>query len=217
MKRAVPLPTMILALAAASPASAATEENQAWMTEQMLFRIDADNVVALDSSQRARGDSRSGGEQFLARMTIDHRVAPIVQVGGGLAYLKSEIDQEMRLFEQVTLTRGIWMSRTRLEQRFFDTADEASWRLRQRVQAALPIDHAKRWTVIVAAEAFFHLNRARPSDKTGLASMRHQIGIRHPLAKAVDAQLLYMRQQNFRDGRPDVVSHIPWLTLSWRL
>ena len=47
--------------------------------------------------------------------------------------------------------------------------------------------------------------------------MRNQIGLRHPIAKALDAQLLYMRQQNFRDGRLDIISHIPWLTLSWRL
>ena len=55
--------------------------------------------------------------------------------------------------------------------------------------------------------------RSRPYRPT----MRHQIGLRHPIAKDVDAQILYMRQQNFRDGRPDVVSYVPWLTLSWRI
>ncbi|HUD93401.1 MAG TPA: DUF2490 domain-containing protein [Sphingobium sp.] len=201
----------------APPTWAATEESQAWMTEHVTIRAGQDNIVSIDSSQRARSDGKSGGEQFLARIGIDHRLTPAVQLGGGVAYLKSEIDQEMRLYQQLTLAKGIWLSRTRIEQRFFDNADEASWRLRQRVQASLPIDRAKRWTLVAAGELFFHLNRARPSDKTGLAVMRHQIGVRHPIARAVDAQLLYMRQQNFRDGRPDVVSHIPWLTLSWRL
>lgn len=217
MKRAARLLTLVLAAASASTASAATEESQAWITEQAAIRIDPDTVMTLDSSQRARADAGSGGEQFLARIAIDHRIAPAMQVGGGFAYLKSEVDQELRLFQQLTLTKGIWTSRTRMEQRFFDNADEASWRLRQRVQAAVPVDRAKRWTVIAAAEIFFHLNRARASDRTGLATMRHQIGVRHPIARAIDAQLLYMRQQNFRDGRPDAVSHIPWLTLSWRL
>lgn len=217
MMRAARLSTIALALGSATPGWAANQESQAWMTEQLLLHAGKDNLVSIDTSQRARSDNQSGGEQFLARLVIDHKITPALQIGGGIAYLKSEVDQEMRLFQQMTLTRGIWMSRTRIEQRFFDNADEASWRLRQRVQASVPIDQGKKWTLIAAAEIFFHLNRARPSDKTGLATMRHQIGVRHPIAKAIDAQLLYMRQQNFRDGRPDAVSHIPWLTLSWRL
>ena len=204
-------------LAMPLPVHAATEESQAWLTEMVTIKASDADLVTIDSSQRARSDSRSGGEQYLARIAIDHRLAPAVQVGGGFAYFKSEADKELRLFQQLTVTKGIWQSRTRMEQRFFDTVDAPVWRLRQRLQASIPVDKAKQWTMIVATEIFFHLNRGRPSDKTGLATMRHQIGLRHPIVKGVDAQLLYMRQQNFRDGRPDVVSHVPWLTLSWRI
>lgn len=204
-------------LAMPLPVHAATQDSQAWLTEMVTIKAGPADIITIDSSQRARSDSRNGGEQFLSRIAIDHRIAPAVQLSGGFAYLKSEADEELRLFQQVTLTKGIWMARTRMEQRFFDTVDAPVWRLRQRVQASVPIDAAKQWTVIAATEIFFHLNRGRPSDKTGLATMRHQIGLRHPIAEGVDAQLLYMRQQNFRDGRPDVVSHVPWLTLSWRI
>jgi hypothetical protein len=204
-------------LAIASPAAAATEESQYWITQMATIRASKADLVTVDSSQRARSDAGSGGEQFLARIAIDHRIAPAVQLGGGIAYLKSQVDQELRLFQQLTLSKGIWLSRTRMEQRFFDNADTASWRLRQRVQASVPLDSAKQWTAIVATEIFFHLNRARASDKTGLATMRHQIGLRHPVNRHIDAQLLYMRQQTFRDGRPDVVAHVPWLTLSMRM
>lgn len=204
-------------LAAPLPALAATQESQAWLSQVVTIRASEADLVTIDASQRARSDGKSGGEQFLARVAIDHRIAPVVQVGGGFAYLKSEVDQELRLFQQVTLAKGIWQARTRMEQRFFDNVDAPVWRLRQRLQASVPVDRAKQWTVIAATEIFFHLNRGRPSDKTGLATMRHQIGLRHPVAKGVDAQLLYMRQQNFRDGRPDVVSHVPWLTLNWRI
>lgn len=213
MLRHLALPLIVLA----APATAATSETQAWLSESVTIRADPVTIVTLDSSQRARADAASGGEQFLVRGAIDHAIAPGVQLGGGLAWLKSESDQEMRLFQQATFTKGIWSARTRLEQRFFDNADTASWRLRQRVQAAVPIDSAKQWTLIAASEIMFHLNRARASDKTGLAVMRHQIGLRHPIGKGVDAQLLYMRQQTFREARADVVAHIPWLTLSWRM
>ncbi|QDC36075.1 MULTISPECIES: DUF2490 domain-containing protein [Sphingobium] len=203
-------------LLAASPAFAASQENQLWTTESLVVQASDVDLVSLDLSQRFRQASSNGGQQTV-RVLIDHRVARAVQIGGGLAFFRSEPEQEMRLFQQVTLTKGIWMSRTRIEQRFFDTADRASWRLRQRAQASVPLDAAKRWTLIAAAELMFHLNRARPGDRRGLAVMRNQIGLRHPIARALDAQLLYMRQQTFRDGRPDAVAHIPWLTLSWKI
>jgi len=197
-------------------ARAATEETQAWLTESVSIAASPDDMLSLDVSQRFRRDS-SGREQQTARVLLDHRVAKGVQLGGGIALFHSQPEQELRLFEQATFTRGIWLARTRLEQRFFDTADRAGWRLRQRVQAAIPLGIARGPTLIVATEFFFQLNRARPSDKTGLATMRQQIGLRQPLGRAVDLQLLYMRQQSFRDHRPDAVAHIPWATLSWKI
>ncbi|WP_409592400.1 DUF2490 domain-containing protein [Sphingobium sp.] len=206
----------LIASCAAPPALAATSETQGWMTESIVIKASDADIVTIDTSQRFRRDA-SNGDQQSARLSLDHRIATGVQIGGGMAYFHSGPEQEMRLFEQMTLTKGIWLSRTRLEQRFFDTADRASWRLRQRVQAAVPLDGAKQWTLIAATELMFHLNRARPSDKTGLAVMRNQIGLRHPITKAIDVQLLYMRQQTFRENRPDAVAHVPWLTLSWKI
>ncbi|BAV65407.1 DUF2490 domain-containing protein [Sphingobium cloacae] len=203
-------------LMAAPPAMAVTEESQAWITESLAIRASEADMVTLDMSQRFRRD-RSDDEQALFRVALDHRVARGVLIGGGIAYVEGRKEEEMRLFQQVTLNKGIWLARTRLEQRFFDTADEASWRLRQRVQASVPVDRDGRWTVVGAMEVFFHLNRARASDKSGLAVMRHQVGLRHAVSPAMDVQLLYMRQQNFRDRRPDAVAHVPWLTLSWKI
>ena len=220
MRRHLPLSLLVGVLpviAMLSPALAATQESQMWITEMATIHASKDDLVTIDASQRARSDTGSGGEQFLARIALDHRISPAVQVGGAIAYLKSEVDQELRFHQQVTLSKGIWQARTRMEERFFDNVDTASWRLRQRLQASVPLDRAKQWTMIAVTEFFFHLNRARPSDRTGLAVMRQQIGLRHPIGKNLDAQLLYMRQQTFREARPDVVAHIPWLTLSWRI
>ncbi|MBA4753942.1 MAG: DUF2490 domain-containing protein [Sphingobium sp.] len=220
MRRHLPLSLLagvLPVIAMLSPALAATQESQMWITEMATVHASKDDLVTIDASQRARSDTGSGGEQFLARIALDHRISPAVQVGGAIAYLKSEVDQELRFHQQVTLSKGIWQARTRMEERFFDNVDTASWRLRQRLQASVPLDPAKQWTMIAVTEFFFHLNRARPSDRTGLAVMRQQIGLRHPIGKNLDAQLLYMRQQTFREARPDVVAHIPWLTLSWRI
>ncbi|WP_176591594.1 DUF2490 domain-containing protein [Sphingobium sp. EM0848] len=207
---------LLIALSAATPAAAATSETQGWMTESVIVKASDADTVLIDTSQRFRQDS-SNGDQQVARISLDHRIATGVQIGGGFAYFHSGPEQEMRLFQQLSMAKGIWLARTRIEQRFFDTADKASWRLRQRVQASVPLDRARQWTLVAATELMFQLNRAKPSDKLGLAVMRNQIGLRHPITKALDAQLLYMRQQTFRDGKPDAVAHIPWLTLSWKI
>ena len=200
-----------------SPAAqAAEEETQLWIGASATMKATPHDIVVIDIGHRFRRDE-SGGEQQLARIALDHAVAEHVQVGGGFAFFHSGPEQELRTFQQLTLSHGIWQSRTRLEQRFFDTADEASWRLRQRIQAAIPLDAARKWTLVAAGELFFHLNRARPSDKTGLAVMRQQAGLRHALSKSIDVQALYMRQQSFRDDRPDAVVHVPWLTLNWKI
>lgn len=199
-----------------APARAA-EDTQLWVSEALTFKADNNDSVTLDFSQRARSDATSGGEQSLSRITWDHRIAEGVQIGGGFAYLKSEVDQELRFHQQLTVSHGILQSRTRLEQRFFDNADEASWRLRERIQATVPLDADKKWALVGATEFFFHLNRAKPSDKTGLAVMRLQGGIRRSLSKSVDIQLLYMRQQTFRDNKADMFNHVPWLSLNWRI
>ena len=206
----------IFALASAAPAAAAENETQLWLGESVTMKAGGKDVVTIDASQRFRRDSSGGGQQ-LARITFDHGIAGNVQIGGGFAYLHSGPEQELRLFQQVTASHGIWQSRTRLEQRFFDTADEASWRLRQRIQASIPLDSAKRWTLVAATELFFHLNRAKPTDKTGFAVMRQQAGLRRAIGKGLDLQLLYMRQQTFRDHRPDAVAHVPWATLAWKI
>ncbi|NIJ15114.1 DUF2490 domain-containing protein [Sphingobium vermicomposti] len=200
-----------------SPVARATEEeSQLWLGASATMKASPRDMVIIDVGHRFRRDE-SNGDQQLARIALDHSVAKNVQIGGGIAYFHSEPEQELRLFQQLTATHGILQNRIRLEQRFFDTADEASWRLRHRIQATVPLDSARRWTLIAANELFFHLNRAKPSDKTGVAVMRQQAGLRHALGKALDVQLLYMRQQGLRDDRPDAVVHVPWLTLNWKI
>lgn len=198
------------------PALAATDETQGWSTAQVQVRATQSDIVTIDFSQRFR-ERRSGDEQQLVRIALDHLIAPGVQIGGGIAYLEASNEKEHRLFQQISVQKGRWLARTRLEERFYDNGDDPLLRLRQRVQYALPIDRAKRWTVVAAGEAMWHLTRARPSDKKGFATWRAQLGLRHAINKNMDAQLLYMRQHSIRDNRPDAIAHVPWLTLSWRI
>lgn len=208
--------TAALAGCRAGPAFGATDETQGWTTAQVQVDASRTDIVTMDVSQRFR-ERRSGDEQQLIRVILDHLIAPGVRLGGGIAYLEGAGEKEHRLFQQLSVQRGQWVARTRLEQRFYDNGDDPLVRLRQRLQFSQPIDSAQRWTLVMAGEAMWHLNRARAADKKGFATWRAQIGLRRAIGRNIDLQLLYMRQHSIRDNRSDAIAHVPWLTLSWRI
>ncbi|MET0250321.1 MAG: DUF2490 domain-containing protein [Sphingobium sp.] len=193
-----------------------TQEAQGWLTEAFTFRADKNTTVTIDVNQRARPEG-SDDEQFLYRVTIEHRIAPGLRIGGGMLYAFSDTERELRPHQQITYGHGIFETRTRLEQRFFEHAPRTGWRLRQRAQLLIPIDAAKRWSAVVAGEVMFHLNRARDNDTRGLAVLRSEIGVRHKVSKNLDVQLTYLRHQGIRESRADQIVHTPWLRLNFFL
>lgn len=215
MTRRIAPPALLLALMAPVPALAADDESQAWLSESVTMEVDRSTLVTLDSNQRAR-PAGSDGDQYQLRLSVDRQIAPSVRIGGGMLYGFSDTEREMRLHQQLTVTQGVLSSRTRIEQRFFEDAARAGWRLRQRVQAELPLDRDRDWSLILNGELFFHLNRPRPKDEAGLAMLRNQIGLRRRINDRLAIQLTYLRQQSLRAHRPDSVAHVPWLALNWR-
>lgn len=200
----------------AAPAKARDEEAQFWFTQGFSARMDGATTLTVDVNQRIRSQ-KAGGDQYLANMVVDRKIAKGIEIGVGIAYSQSDADKEMRFIQQIALTQGRLSLRTRLEERRFDAFAETALRLRQRVQLTQPLDRDKRWTGVLSAEAFFQLNRLKPSDTKGLGQVRTQIGLRRALGKAMSLQLVYLRQQNLREHRPDYVAHAPLMTLNWKL
>ena len=64
MRRLAGIVSTLLAATIVSPAAAAIEESQMWITEMATIRASKADLVTIDSSQRARSDAGSGGEQF---------------------------------------------------------------------------------------------------------------------------------------------------------
>lgn len=207
------LAIMALSLASVSPALAATSETQGWINESAVAKVDDNDSVTIDLSQRLRPE----GDQFLHRITLDHAIARGIQLGGGFAYIDSDSQKEMRFHQQLTLSHGILQSRTRVEQRFIDSSSDPSWRLRERVQATLPLDKAHGWSLVGSAEFFFDLHKPKAVEDTELVSSRLLIGVHYALAKNLDAQVGYTLQQTFHDDKPDEMAHIPWITLNWKI
>lgn len=206
----------LLMLATASPALAADEEAQLWATQSIDIGLDDDTRIQINAIERARGDA-FGGNQVQVSGGVEQDIGGGFSVAGSLIYQHSGGQDEIRLQQQISYTTGPLSLRTRLEQRFQEGVGRTVWRLRQRVQLTETLDADGEWAVVGSVEGFVNLNRGNPDSRTGLAAVRTQAGMRHALSKRLSLTLSYVRQHEFRDGRPDRVGHAPVLALSFSL
>lgn len=209
------LPAFALASGTANPARAASSEGQAWISNTAIANPSERDMIVMSVGQRFRPGT-AGGDQQIGYILLEHDMSKAIQMGA-MAYYRSDPEHELRLYQQFALGDGPLSSRTRLEERFLSSVDAVSWRLRQRIRYVRPLDRDQKWTLIGMGEWLFHFNRARPTDKTGLAVVRQFVGVNHAVTKQMDVQLMYMRQRTIRDEAPDTIAHIPWLTVRWHL
>lgn len=210
----VSIMTTIVA-ASCVPVWAASDDAQAWLSTMLVAHPTDRDMIILMAGQRFR-PVRGGGDQQVAYAVLEHSLDPHFQIGT-MAYYRSDPEQEVRVYEQFSLGNGPFTIRTRLEQRNLDANSHISWRLRQRFRMDYPLDRDGKTHLIAAAEFFVHLNRPSLGDKLGLAVTRYQLGVNRQIAKDLEVQLVYLRQQSYRDRAPDAVIHVPWLTLRWNL
>lgn len=208
-------PRMLTLALLAFPCSvqAARDEGQTWLSTGVVAQIDDNDRVSIEMNYRLR----PGNDQLLQRLTIDHRVADGVHLGGGFAFATSRPQKEMRFHQQLVVDLGVLQSRTRLEQRYIDSAARPAWRLRERIQLDIPLERERNWLLVTSAEFFFELHRPSAVKDSELVTTRQLIGLRHVLTPRLGIQLSYMRQHSFPDDRPDEVVHVPWLAIAWRL
>jgi hypothetical protein len=210
--------TRIAALAAVilhpAPAAAQDSDVQFWATVTALARIDKTTTATIDLSQRQR-EGAVGGDVWLARASLDFTVARAVALGGGVTAIESSGPGEVRPHQQVTLTFGSLALRTRLEERFVDGAPRMGLRLRERVQYRLAL--GERDHLVTTVEALYALRQTSPMRRPGLQEWRFSIGDQHRLTKALELAASYLLIDARRPGLPDRISHVPQLTLIYRL
>jgi len=211
--RIAPFMIFVAMIALPRNARAADEAVQTWITGGGVAQIDDNDRIGIDVSYRLR----PGNDQLLQRITLDHRIADGVQLGGGFAFVTSRVQKEMRFHQQLIVDLGLLQSRTRLEQRYIDSAAQPAWRLRERIQLDIPLEKQRKWFLLTSAEFFFELHRPSAVQDSELVTTRQLIGLRHVLTPRLGIQLSYMRQHSFPDDRPDEVVHVPWLAIAWRL
>jgi hypothetical protein len=197
---------------AAAPAWAEENEAQLWLNQQGSIALDHNDDLLFELNERARGDSH-GGDQYQARLGLDHAIGGGVKIGGAVTYQRSGTQDEFRTHQQLTWSRGAFTSRSRLEQRFIEGDDRMALRLRQRLQLTTPMGGG--WSALGYVEGSFTLRAGKPGGDTGLTSLRTLLGVRRDLAHNIVGTLAYVRQQDVRTGAPDRVGHAPYIGLSF--
>lgn len=204
---------MALSLAAAPLRAADT--GQVWLTASATKAFGARTSLQFEATQRWRPDSAAGNQRPV-RLLIDRKIGGGFRLGGGIAGFDTDRGPfELRLHQQLSLSRGIFRARTRLEQRFIDDAARAGWRMRQRVGVDIPLDD-RAWSVNTHSELFLTLRDADRGGPTGLTQMRATIAVERQLGKVtVSAGYLY-QHMIVPDGR-DRIAWIPQLGVGFSL
>jgi hypothetical protein len=74
---------------------------------------------------------------------------------------------------------------------------------------ALPLSESGRWSAVADAELFLTARSTSPGGDEGLTGLRTQVGVSYEVSDRLSVKLAYLRQQDIRDGAPDIVGHAP--------
>ncbi|WP_121116705.1 DUF2490 domain-containing protein [Croceibacterium ferulae] len=207
----------LLAVAAACAATTpalANDDTQLWHYSILTAPVGSDGRLTLEVSPRTR-EGAVGNEQVNNRATYDHRLNDTVTIGGGAAFIAAAGPNEFRPHQQLTLSAGPFQARTRVEQRFFNGADRMALRLRQRLQltAALSDDTS----INGSAEVLYNARTQTVGAPKGVDSWRGRIGVQHEVSDRLEMGAAYLLILSPRGEQEDQWSHVPQVSLTWRL
>ncbi len=196
---------------AGTPARAADEDVQLWITETGSLPLSSAVQGTLDLSQRFR----ENGDQLLTRGTVDFRLSPSVTVGGGAAYVATlGSADELRPHQQLTVALGPVSLRTRVEERFFYGADRMELRLRQRIAATVPL--TQRLKAGITGELLYTARARNDGEGSHVDSWRGGATLSRRFGEGLEGTAGYLAIYSPRDGGPDKLSHVAQLTLTLR-
>jgi hypothetical protein len=196
-----------------SKARADNEDVQLWHFVNVTGDIADGTRLTVDATQRWREQAR-GDEQQTIRFTIEQTVAKDVRIGGGAAVFEAGGNTEIRPHQQVILVLGRFEARTRLEERFFDGADRAELRLRQRIQYNQPL--GDNWRASVGGEWLGLLQGRNAGQGASTEQWRAQAGIAHKLSDKLELGANYWLLVFPRGNQPARITQVPQTVLTYR-
>jgi hypothetical protein len=208
--------TLLAALACAwqpSKAQAQDEDVQLWQIVNVNGDIADGTRLTLDASQRWREDAR-GDEQQTIRFTIEQTVANGVRIGGGAAVFEAGGSTELRPHQQITFIEGNFEFRTRLEERFFDGADQVELRLRQRIQYNQPLGDG--WRANLGGEWLGLLQSRNADEGASTEQWRAQAGVAYRINDQLELGANYWLLAFPRGNAQGRISHVSQTVLTYR-
>lgn len=197
-----------------SKASAQDQDTQFWLNAVATGEIADGTTLTIDATQRWRGQDEVGADQQTIRVMLEQQVADRTRIGGGVMLFDTAGLTEIRLHQQATFKLGRFEARTRLEERFFDGADQMELRLRQRVQYNQPI--ARGWRGTAGVE-WLGIMQSRDSERgSSTEQWRFQASLVHHVSKNIDVGAIYWMVIFPRGDRPARTSHIPQAAITYR-
>lgn len=173
-------------------------------------------------------DDTSRFNQGIARTALGYRLGERSVVWGGYAYIPNNPPTqpdnivEHRIWQQLThsFTQPIagfsLSSRSRLEQRTIESADDTGWRARQFFKATRPFMGSNTLYWSLWDEVFINLNDTDWGADAGLDQNRIFGGLGIRINNKARTEIGYMHQFVNRDKRSDAHNHILSLTVLLR-
>lgn len=170
-------------------------------------------------------DDSSRRNQGLLRVAGGYEIAPRTVLWAGYGYFTTDpvgvADDivEHRIWQQLTWRAaqplaGITLStRSRLEQRMIESAEETGWRARQLVKLTYPLGAGERVYLALWDEVFVNLDDTDWGADDGFDQNRAFAGIGLKLAPHLRTEVGYMNQYVARSNRDDASNHVLSLTL----
>lgn len=216
MNRMIRTAMLLAALGAAwqpSSAFAADEDVQLWLYAVASTDIDDDTRITFDASARWR-EERRGDEQQTVRVNLEQEVADFARIGGGIGVFEAGGLTEVRPHQEMTLTTGRIAARTRIEERFFDGADQMEFRFRQRLRYTLPLANG------VDARfdgEYFHLVQTQFRDPDAARDQfRGRVEIGWRPEPGLRVSLAYLVIYTPTPFAPDPLNHVPQAWVEYR-
>lgn len=212
---------LLAGTALAAPAFAAEEDAQVWTAFSASTDVGDHAVVTFEGQMRFTDDANRLG-QYLIRPSISLKLDHTTTASIGYAYVHTDPvgpaeSDEHRLWQQLAFRiagdgKGVTLTgRSRLEQRWFEGANDMGWRFRQQLRLTAPL--AGKVRAVAWTEAFVSLDDTSWGQNSGLDRWRNSVGVAVPLNPAITLEPGYINQWVVRSGH-DRVHHIANVTIT---
>ncbi|MBL8537976.1 MAG: DUF2490 domain-containing protein [Hyphomonadaceae bacterium] len=198
----------------ALPASAHTSDRQFWTSTVLTGRFEQSPWQWSVDVQARFSDDNKGVEQTSVRPALGYRVREGLDLWVGYADITTHRDgndvEEQRFWQQANYALGDFAGgavsgRTRVEQRFRSSGDDAGWRVRQQLRYANPIEGTPL-SIVLSNETMFTLNETDWGQRSGFDQNRAMAGVQWRVNDGLRIEAGYLNQ--YSNGvSADRVSH----------